>query len=194
MPSHRLVALVAALALLVAGCAGTDPAAGGTTARATRPALEVPIAAERNDVDVAYAHVLGAMHGQAIAMVNMLAERELPQDVRALAAEVGLNRSREVQRLDEMLSTWRVAPHPPDFHGYPGEFTDAELAELAALEGRAFRLRWAEMMAANHRGVLAVSTEELDAGLNVAARALARDLVKRLERQIARLEAMASAR
>ena len=158
----------------------------------TRAALEVPIAAERNDVDVAYAHVLGAMHAQAIAMVNLLADRDLPQDVRALAAEVGLNRSHEAKRLEQLLSTWGVPPHPADFHGYPGEFTDAELSKLATLDGRAFQRRWAEMMVANHRAALAVSTEELGGGLNVAARALARDLVKLLERQIAQLQAVAA--
>ena len=192
LPRRLLVALVTALALLAAGCSDAGRAADGTAVTATRAALEVPIAPERNDVDVAYAHVLGAMHDQAIAMVNMLSDRDLPGDVLALAAEVGLNRSREAQRLDEMLSTWRVAPHPPDFHGYPGEFTDAQLAELAALEGSAFQRRWAEMMVANHRTSLAISTEELGAGLNVAARALARELVKLLKRQIGQLEAVAA--
>lgn len=192
MPSHRgLVALLVAVSLLVAGCARAEPT-GGTAARATRAALEVPIAAERNDVDVAYAHVLGAMHAQAITMVNLLADRDLPHDVRALAAEVGLNRSREAQRLEQLLSTWGVPPHPPDFHGYPGEFTDAELSKLATLDGRAFQRRWAEMMVTNHRTALAVSAEELGGGRNLAARALARDLVKLLERQIAQLEAVAA--
>lgn len=194
MPLRQsLVAVLAAGALLMSGgCSGAEPAAGGTSTAATRAALEMPIAPERNDVDVAYAHVLGAMHDQAIAMVNMLAERDVPDGTRALAAEIGLNRSREAQRLEELLGTWRVAPHPPDFHGYPGEFTKDELAGLAALEGEEFQRRWAEMMVANHETSLAISVEEVDAGLNVAARALARDLAKLLERQIEDLEDVAA--
>jgi uncharacterized protein (DUF305 family) len=153
-------------------------------------AAEQRVGVEHNETDVAFAHEISAMHRQAVDMVTMLGNREVSPPVRELAAEIARDRSEELVALGKLLRTWRVTPHGADYHGNPGELTMGEMADLYALEGPEFEQQWIARMVANHRGAVAMSRAELDHGLNVAARELARRLAEDQEAQAAALEAV----
>lgn len=151
---------------------------------------EQKVGVEHNETDVAYAHEVSAMHRQAVEMVTMLGNREVSPQVRELAAEIARDRSDDLVALGRLLRAWRVPPHGADFHGNPGELTMREMADLYALEGPEFEQQWVAKMVANHRGAVAMSRAEVDRGLNVAARELARRLAETQAAQAAALEAV----
>jgi uncharacterized protein (DUF305 family) len=189
-----VAALVVVLLGLTAACTtGSDPAArdGASPAAASRTA-EQRVGVEHNATDVAFAHEVSAMHRQAVDMVTMLGNREVSPQVRELAAQIGRDRSDELASLGKLLRTWRVPPHGADFHGNPGELTMRQMADLYTLDGPEFEEQWIARMVANHRGAVAMSRAELDRGLNIAARELARQLAETQAAQAAALEEMGS--
>jgi uncharacterized protein (DUF305 family) len=188
---HRpAAALVVLLLGLTAACTTRPelvPRESTSTSGASRTA-EQRVGLEHNETDVAYAHEVSAMHRQAVDMVTMLGNREVSPQVRELAAEIARDRSEELVALGKLLRAWRVPPHGADYHGNPGELTMREMADLYALEGPEFEEQWVARMVANHRGAVAMSRAELDRGLNVAARELARRLAETQAAQAAALE------
>jgi uncharacterized protein (DUF305 family) len=189
-----VAALVVVLLGLTAACTTRSEVAAPDTASAggALRTAEQPIGVEHNETDVAYAHEISAMHRQAVDMVAMLGNREVPPQVRELAAQIGQDRSDELVRLGKLLRTWRVPPHGADYHGNPGELTMREMADLYALEGAEFEEQWVARIVANHRGAVAMSRAELEHGLNAAARDLARQLAETQAAQAAALEDMGS--
>jgi uncharacterized protein (DUF305 family) len=153
---------------------------------------EQRVGLEHNETDIAYAHEISAMHRQAVDMVTMLGNREVSPELRELAAEIARDRSAELAQLGKLLRAWRVAPHGADYHGNPGELTMREMADLYALDGPDFEEQWIARMVANHRGAVAMSRAEVDRGLNVGARELARRLAETQAAQAAALEDMGS--
>ena len=91
-----------------------------------------------------------------------------------------------------MLRAWREEPPQGDFYGNPGELTMRQMSEVYELEGAAFEKRWLEAMIGNHRGAIAMSRAEVDSGLNLEARELARRLVRTQGAQLAELERLAA--
>lgn len=176
-PSTVMVLLL--LALTAACTAGSEPlSSGGADAVGTSKGTSQRVGAEHNETDVAYAHEVSALHRQAVDMVAMLGNKEVSVPVRDLAAVIGRARTAELDELDELLRSWRIPPHGVDFHGNPGELTIGEMSDLYALEGEEFEQQWLVRMVANHRGAVAMSRAEVDHGLNVTARDLARRLAQ----------------
>jgi uncharacterized protein (DUF305 family) len=184
------------LVVIILGLAAACTTRSEVVARDTTPVggasrtAEQKVGVEHNETDVAYAHEVSAMHRQAVEMVTMLGNREVSPQVRELAAEIARDRSEELVALGKLLRAWRVPPHGADFHGNPGELTMREMADLYALEGPEFEQQWVARMVANHRGAVAMSRAEVDRGLNVAARELARRLAETQAAQAAALEAV----
>jgi len=150
------------------------------------------VGAERNETDEAYVHELSAMHHQAISMSVMVANKQVPVALRDLAAEIGESRSAELRELTRVLARWDVKPHGADFHGNPGELTTRELSDLYGLDGARFEEQWLTRMVANHRTAVAMSQAELDRGLNLALRELARRMVRVQGEQLDALEGLAA--
>ncbi|HSE71559.1 MAG TPA: DUF305 domain-containing protein [Nocardioidaceae bacterium] len=178
------------LLVLVTGCGAAGPQDVDAPSDVSSATTEV--SADHNDTDVAYAHELTSLHQQAVDMVAMVANKRVSGELVDVAAAIGRDRSAEIGELESLLRAWKVRPHGPDFHGNPGELTMEQLADLYRLDGAAFEQAWLERMAANHEGAVAMSRAELDQGLNLAARELARRLVKEQQAQVAQLERLAT--
>jgi uncharacterized protein (DUF305 family) len=185
-------ALVVLLLGLTAACTTRSEvsAPDATSVAGASRTAEQKVGLEHNATDVAYAHEISAMHRQAVDMVTMLGNREVSPEVRGLAAEIARDRSAELAQLGKLLQAWRVPPHGADYHGNPGELTMREMADLYALDGPTLEEQWLARMIANHRGAVAMSRAELDHGLNVAARELARQLAEAQTVHVAALQAV----
>jgi uncharacterized protein (DUF305 family) len=181
---RRIALPVVLLLVLGTGCATnaeTGPGGGGSSAGASAGSPESPgssqAGAGRNETDEAYVHELSAMHQQAISMVAMVSSKEVSDSVRDLADEIGRSRSEEAADLARTQRRWGLAPHA-DYHGNPGELTMRQMSDLYDLDGAEFEEQWLLKMAANHRTAVAMSQAEVDSGLDLAVRELARSLVK----------------
>ena len=185
----RTAAVLSVLLLaLLGGCAGapgTGDRASDSTPSVVRPS---EVSADHNDTDLSYVDRMYSQHQQAIDMVAMTANKDLSPELAKLAARVGEDRSEEMKALQGMARAWGVPPHPPDYHGNPGELTMEQLSELYDLDGAAFEQSWTQRMTDNHLGAVAMSKAELDDGLNLGTREFARGLVRLLESQVAELE------
>jgi len=190
----RTAALLAALALVLglalSGCASSG-SSSETAETAAAPTVVPPtdVSADHNETDLVYVDRLGSQHQQAVDMVAMVANRDVSPALRALAAEIGRDRSAEMKALSRMAGAWGVPPHRPDFHGNPGELTLDQLSELYGLDGAAFEEAWTRRMVDNHLGAVAMAKAELDDGLNLGTREFARGLIRAQEAQIERLKA-----
>lgn len=186
----RTVALLGALTLgLCCACSGptVEPSAGSGTPSAVRPTA---VTDEHNDTDLAYVDRLSSQQQQAVDLVAMVSNRDVSPEVRELAAQIGADRSNEVKALRRMAGAWGVPPHPPEFHGNPGELTLEQLSEVYGQDGPGFEGRWLQRMVDNHLGAVAMSKAELDDGLNLGTREFARGLIELQEAQIEQLESL----
>lgn len=116
-------------------------------------------------VDIGYLTDMSAHHGQALVLCQRVLGQDVGTPVIAAAAEVLQNQAIELGTMRAWLSDWGASTAPPEtvmawMHGglelplsmMHGLATDAELAELAQLDGMAKGKRWLELMLAHHEG------------------------------------------
>jgi uncharacterized protein (DUF305 family) len=188
----RTVAVTSALLLgLLGGCSVSSSApAGEGTPSGVRPTA---VSADHNDADLAYVDQMLSQHQQVVDMVAMVANKDVPVELRRLARTLGDDRAAEMRVLRRMGRAWGVPAHRPDYHANPGEMTMDQLVALYDLDGPAFVERWTQRLVDNQLGAVAMSRAELADGLNLGAREFARGLVRLQERQIAQLRGLAGA-
>ena len=146
---------------------------GGALAACGSPAEAVE---EPTDVDVGFLTDMSVHHGQALVLCQRVLGGDVGTPVLAAAAEVLQNQAIELGMMRAWLSDWGRSTAPPEtvmawMHiggGMPlaemhGLASDAELAELARLEGLEQGRYWLELMSAHHEGGVAMA--EAAAGL-----------------------------
>jgi uncharacterized protein (DUF305 family) len=172
--TKKLPVLLAALAALLAPSAcgnGGDPSSQHDTHTAAG-------GAEFNDADVEFATEMIQHHAQALAMVDLTLGRELDPEVAALAEQIRMAQSTEIEQMTTWLTDWdqpvpeTVRDHA-NAHGdgsahesddLPGMMSDQEMAELEAARGEEFQRRWLEMMIEHHEGAIEMAETEQDDG------------------------------
>ena len=178
---------------LTGGCSASSAdlaPASGTAGRSATSAMPDEIGPEHNPTDLAYVDAMTSQHQQALDMVTMAVRKDVSAVLAEEAAAIDKARSDELAAFGRLARAWDLPPHPPEFHGNPGELTVQQLSDLYALEGEAFEERWTELMIDNHLGAVAMSRAELTDGLNLAARELARALIVVQEDTAERLQAL----
>jgi len=183
--------------LLIAACGacaepGTAPQAGAATEEPAQAAGRSP-GPERNPQDLDFAHAVSALHQQALAMVRMVDARRVSPAVRRLADDIRLHRAAELEELEALLRGLGERPHQ-DLHGSAGELTMEDLSQLYAHRVAGFEKAWLEAMRGNHRGAVSLARTEVDRGLNIDARELARALVRSQRADLDAIEELAAAR
>jgi uncharacterized protein (DUF305 family) len=189
---HR-VALAAAVATLVAsGCGGggdgsdaqdqrgeteatvVQPGAPGEPSR-TVDADEAAAAADvaHTQADVDFMRGMIHHHAQALVMTNMVRTRSGSREIPLFARRMEISQDAEIERMEQWLTERGEQPptdaeHRAD-HGaggglMPGMLTEAELAQLAASQGRAFDTRFLRAMQRHHRGALEMVADLQAAG------------------------------
>lgn len=181
--------VVVLLLLLAAGCTTKAELSATEPSDAT---AEPSVSLDHNPTDSTYVHELSAMHWQAVDLVTMVGTKDVSVEVADLAVSIGRSRTSELEELERMLRAWNEQPPQGDFHGNPGELTMRQMSELYELDGAAFEELWLERMVGNHRGAVAMSRAEVDHGLNLEARELARRLVRTQGAQLEALEGLAA--
>ncbi len=196
----KLIALVTLLATLLAlsACGGDGD----------EPAPESHTAANGdvfNDADVDFATDMIQHHAQALQMVDLTLGRRLDPAVQALAEEIRMAQSPEIEQMTTWLTDWdqpipeTVRDHA-NAHGdgmemdsdLPGMMSAEEMSELEAAEGAAFRELWLEMMIEHHEGAVEMARTEQSDGIFEPAVELAESIEASQEDEIATMEGLLS--
>ncbi|MEX0172931.1 DUF305 domain-containing protein [Streptomyces sp. LMG1-1-1.1] len=200
-----LVGAVAAAGLLLSAC-GTDDAMNGmdhggksasatasatpsASATASGAAAEAGAPGAFNDADVMFAQMMIPHHEQALEMAELAAGRAEDPEVKKLVAAVERAQDPEITKMKAWLKGWgkpESAGHGSG-HGMPGMMSEQDMKDLAAVKGKAFDRKFAELMIAHHEGAVAMAEDERKNGGNATAKALADDVVRTQSEEISAL-------
>ncbi|MFI8288126.1 DUF305 domain-containing protein [Streptomyces sp. NPDC085614] len=195
--ARGLVAAVAAGLLLAACGSGAGSGSGhpgGADHEASAPASPsgTPGRAHAtgpfNDADVTFAQGMIPHHQQALDMARLADGRAEDADVRRLVAAIKQAQDPEIRTMRTWLTGWgrpESAGHAG--HGMAGMMSEQDMKDLAAVRGRAFDRRFAELMIAHHDGAVQMARTEQREGRDEAALELAGDVVRTQSAEISEL-------
>lgn len=187
-------AFVRHLALVLAALCAVTGLAACSQGRADRPGGVA--ATEFNQADVDFATAMSPYHMQALIMVELAESRASSAEVRDLATRIKAVRGPEIDQLAEWILDWgarggSMPPHGDEHHG-PGMLADAQMDELRAADGARFDRLFLEGMIAHHEGAITMAREELQAGLNPDAKAMAQSIITSQQAEIDEMRGLLS--
>ncbi|MCX5394678.1 DUF305 domain-containing protein [Streptomyces sp. NBC_00094] len=207
-----LVGAVAATGLLLSACGSDDGMSGmdhgGTSATASAsPSPSAPPSASVsvddaaaapgafNDADVMFAQMMIPHHEQALEMAKLADGRAEDPEVKKLVAAIEQAQDPEIRKMKAWLKGWgkpESAGHGAgnaggSGHGMAGMMSEQDMKDLAAVKGKAFDRKFAELMIAHHDGAVAMAKVEQKDGRNTTAKQLADDVVRTQSTEIAEL-------
>lgn len=165
----RLVGLLVALALTLAGCSD-----GGGSGSSTG----------HNGADVEFATGMVPHHEQALRMVAMTGGRDISPELRTLARRIRATQSAEIDTMNGWLRDWGEPTDGGHMDGgmmggpsggpAPGMMGRSDFMRLGRASDRSFEDMWLRMMIRHHRGAIAMATTEVSDGEYPPAVALAK--------------------
>lgn len=178
----RLLFLALAATLVLAACAGDEPALENS--------------ASFNDADTSFLESMIPHHAQAVEMAEMVADRTAhPDELTGLADTIISTQQAEIDRMNGLLTQAGAETVDPDAdHGMEMEMSGGmmapeEMEQLASLDGDAFDLRFLEMMTAHHRGAIEQAQDVLDQGVSPEVADLAQEIIDAQEAEIEQMQA-----
>ncbi|MGW4699996.1 DUF305 domain-containing protein [Streptomyces sp. NPDC004285] len=189
-----LAAAVAATGLLLAACGTEDGTSGmdhgGASASATAPGAEAGAPGAFNDADVTFAQMMIPHHEQALEMAELAGGRAEDPEVKKLVAAIERAQDPEIRKMRAWLKGWG-RPESAEGHGaghsMSGMMSDQDMKDLAAVKGKAFDRKFAELMIAHHDGAVTMAKDEQRDGRNATAVKLADDVVRTQSAEVAQL-------
>ncbi|WP_245701215.1 DUF305 domain-containing protein [Sanguibacter gelidistatuariae] len=194
----RIVALAASLALATTLAACGDTAPESESASTTQETAENSAVAAHNDADTEFAQMMIIHHEGAVEMADLAATNAGNQEVKDLAADISSAQGPEIDTMTSWLDAWGESASPDGGmegmdHGdmqMEGMDQEAVMTELSALTGTEFDRRFLELMIDHHEGAVGMAQEELDAGENADALALAQTIIDAQTTEIATMQGM----
>ncbi|MGW6563956.1 DUF305 domain-containing protein [Streptomyces sp. NPDC054975] len=184
-------AAVVVAGLLLSGCGtGTAPTGARPSASAT---------GAFNDADVTFAQAMIPHHQQALEMARLAEGRAEDAGVKKIVADVEKAQDPEIRTMKTWLKAWgkpetaaqgggHGGGHGGDGHAMAGMMSEQDMKDLAALRGKAFDRKFAELMIAHHEGAVEMAEAEQKNGRDATARKLADDVVRTQSAEIAELK------
>lgn len=193
----RPLALFAAVlaALFLSACTNTEPQQSDGHTDHTQNESAGDAQAPYNADDVAFARGMMPHHGQALQLVDLARDRSSDPALLQLSSRIAAAQGPEMDQLAEMLRSWGEDPEAGmDHSGHgmamPGMVDDATMKRLESLRGAELDTLWLESMIAHHRGAVEMAKAEIANGDNDAAKALAGEIIKAQEAEIAQMKQM----
>ncbi|MFF9012961.1 DUF305 domain-containing protein [Streptomyces sp. NPDC014870] len=188
-------------ALLLAGCGGGS---GSGDAAKTPAAATSGTVGAFNDADVAFAQAMIPHHQQALEMAELADGRAEDAGIKKIVADVEKAQDPEIRTMRSWLKAWGK-PEAPEGSGasgghgghgggagdggsMAGMMSEQDMKELAALRGKAFDRKFAELMIAHHEGAVEMAETERENGRDATARKLADDVVRTQSAEITELK------
>ncbi|WP_030760674.1 DUF305 domain-containing protein [Streptomyces griseus] len=184
-----LTGAVTAAALLLAACGDDEPMKGmdhgGSPASSSASASAS--AGDFNDADVMFAQMMIPHHQQALEMAELADGRAEDAEIKRIVAAVEKAQDPEIQKMKSWLKGWGRPESADMDHGMTGMMSEQDMKDLAALKGKDFDRKFAELMIAHHKGAVEMARQEQKNGGNAEAKALAGEVVRAQEAEIAEL-------
>jgi uncharacterized protein (DUF305 family) len=198
-----VVAALVPLALLAAACGdddNDDAASGGDGTTTTAPAP----AGGHNEADAEFVRMMIPHHEQAVAMAELAPDRAEDAFILDIATRIQEAQGPEIEQMTGWLEEWGEDLPTEGAAGHDmgdtvtsaagGEMADgmmdgADMAALEAARGAEFDRMFAEMMIEHHQGAIDMANDEIAAGQDPDAIALAEAIVDAQEGEIAEFEA-----
>lgn len=184
-------------ALILAACGSGDSAAGSQSGgMANMPASNQSAAADAqasfNDADVAFAQMMIPDHQMTAKMAEMAQEKAKTRELKSLAGQMLEGQSEVVSTLQGWLKAWDK-PASSDMAGMemPGAMSDKDMDMLKSMNGMEFDMMFADMMVKHHEGSIKMAKDEQAKGASAEAKALAADMVKAQQAEVAKLKKIA---
>lgn len=193
----RVVAFAALAALLLtfgAGCGDTE---------GPEPLSDT----EHNSADVTFAQDMIQHHAQALAMVNLTANRSLDPDFTALTAQIREAQVPEIETMVDWLREWEetvpetsndhehadMGTMPEGMEDMPGAMSADEMSRLEAAADADFSRIWLEMMIRHHDGAIEMAEAEQAQGRFAPAVDLAKSISESQSAEINEMKALLAA-
>lgn len=180
-----LVAVVAGLLLLLAGCGSAITTPSGSVESAP------PLDDTFNDTDVMFLQMLIPHHRQGVHLAELAASRATRADVRDLAAAVAATQNDEIETMEAWLVDWNqptsADPDPNAHAGHGGmQTTDPEvIIELRTTPaGEQFDRKFLNLLTGHQHGAVELARLETGGGRSPQAMELAERIIKSRTAQI----------
>jgi uncharacterized protein (DUF305 family) len=188
---NKLVVLLAAVALVAAGCGGDDdnaePAGGEQT-----------VASGRVPFDQAFIDAMVPHHREAIEMAKAAQTRGLTQsDLEEIANDIISSQQREIDQMLDWREQWfgsrKLGPVLPEVLGVPESELGMEHGSADEVAGAVdVDAKFAEMMISHHEGAIAMAEAAKERGQHKEVKDLAEAIIDAQEREIGIMEKHAS--
>ena len=183
----RLAGVLAAVALLAAGCGGGDdadePAVGGET-----------VASAQIPFDQAFIDAMVPHHREAIEMARAAKKRGLTEpELRKVADDIIRSQQREIDRMLEWREKWfgsrQLGRVLPEVLGVPESELGMKHGSADEIAGAAdVDAKFAEMMIPHHEGAIAMAETATASAQRQEVKELAAAIIEAQEREIRILE------
>ena len=206
-----LVLAAVTLGFAVAACGSDDEGGSGGHMGSTMPTMPElsatptasasiaagsPAAGPHSQADVDFAAGMIPHHGQAIQMADMVLATTSNAQVRALAERIKAAQNPEIATMSGWLRGWQAdVPDPFAADAMGGMHGDHlmsadDMAEMRSASGAAADRMFLTMMPEHHEGAIAMARDELSAGTNPSAKALAEKIIDDQTAEITEMTSM----
>lgn len=185
----RLFVIVAAIGLVAGACGGGDEDGAGSSS------------ATHNQADIEFVQGMIPHHEQAVTMSELAASRAASAGVKTLATRIQAAQAPEIAQMKGFLKDWGVKEESGGMGGmggmggggvggHPGMLGDADLDRLKAAKGQEFDRMFLQGMIGHHRGAITAAQKEQAEGQAPEAIALAGEIIKAQQAEIAEMETL----
>lgn len=192
-----------ALAAALTGCATSDEEPSESapdTAQSTEEVSE-----QHNQADVDYISGMVMHHSQAVAMSDIMLEKDdIEQEVTTLAEDIREAQGPEIEKMESWLEAWgEEGTSDDDMEGMDhgegdmegmsdmeGMMSEDDLSELEDATGTEASRLFLEQMIAHHEGAVSSAEDHLDNGENPDALELSESIISDQQAEIEEMETM----
>lgn len=193
------VALAGVTMIVVAGCGDTGRVSSPGPSSAAGAVADQP----HTRFDVLFAFDIIDHSGQAVALSNSTTVKQgIAPEIRDIARQISAGSTTYVNELQALLVDWgftpmTVGPRPaagkPNVAVAPGEYplaVDADVRRVTGATGTGAAGQYLELMIRQHRFTISAARDQLEAGSNPRAMAIARSLIESQQSEISVMETL----
>lgn len=188
-----LLALAPLLALsLVTACGGDDDDVADPQTTATEAVESTATSEGAESPDLAFYQGMIPHHEQAVAMARLVEARTDRPELLELASAIIETQDAEIAEMrayaQDFYGVDLTAGEADGMEGMEGMEPSAQMAELEALSGEEFDIRFTEMMIEHHRSAVAMAEEVVGTAENPETIDLAQRIITAQEAEIAEMQ------
>lgn len=181
-----LIAMTAALAVALTGCASSD-----ASAPAAAPQGGGAATSDHNDADVKFSMEMIPHHQQTIQIADLASQRATGEKAKLIAAKVLSAEEKEIRTMTGWLKSWNQAPPAAGHAGHdmPGMLTAADIKALESASGKAFDDKFLPMILKHLQNGVTMAKQVISDGQHQPTKDLAGQIVTSQQKKIAELQA-----